>query len=123
MRNKSILLVIVLFMVSSLWLPGQSEELKARFLQRKPMIDNMKNQGIVGENNQGLLTIRSGAPTPEQGETVRQENGDRLQVYREIAQKLGTSPDEVGRRRAAQIAQNASPGHWLQDAQGNWYRK
>jgi hypothetical protein len=31
--------------------------------------------------------------------------------------------DVVGRRRALQIAENAKPGEWLQDAGGKWVQK
>ena len=51
------------------------------------------------------------------------ENSDRQKVYEAIAAKEGTSPELVGRRRALQIAENASAGTWLQAADGSWSRK
>ena len=54
---------------------------------------------------------------------VNAENADRQAVYADIAQRTGTTAQEVGKRRALQIAQLAAPGHWLQAADGRWYQK
>jgi uncharacterized protein YdbL (DUF1318 family) len=83
----------------------------------------MKNQGKVGENNRGLLEVRSPNVNDKERAIVQAENADRRKVYQRIAANVGSNPNVVGKRRAAQIAQNSAPGHWLQDAEGNWYRK
>ncbi len=54
---------------------------------------------------------------------VDAENRDRGTVYRMIAERQKTTPELVGKQRAAQIAQREPAGHWLQDAGGRWYRK
>jgi uncharacterized protein YdbL (DUF1318 family) len=103
---------------------AESAELKERFLQRKPLLENMKNQGWIGENNLGFLAFRSDAgQSKENLQTVQAENEDRNTIYLEIAGKVNTSAEEVGKRRAAQIAALAVVGHWLQDGSGNWYQK
>ena len=103
---------------------AESAELKERFLQRKPLLENMKNQGWIGENNLGFLAFRSDAgQSKENLQTVQAENEDRNTIYLEIAGKVNTSAEEVGKRRAVQIAALAVVGHWLQDADGNWYQK
>ena len=103
---------------------AESAELKERFLQRKPLLEKMKNQGWVGENNLGFLAFRSDAGKSEENiQVVQAENEDRKTVYAEISVKVNTAIEEVGKRRAAQIAALASVGHWLQDADGNWYQK
>ncbi len=103
---------------------AESAELKERFLQRKPLLEKMKGQEWIGENNLGFLVFRSTAgQSKENMQVVQAENEDRKTVYAEIAVKLNTSAEEVGKRRAAQIAALASVGHWLQDADGNWYQK
>ncbi len=105
-------------------LTAQSAEIKARFLQRLPAITDLKNAGIIGENNLGFLEFRSPAQkNADNGKLVNEENADRLVVYNDIAQKIGVSAQEVGKRRALQIAENAAKGHWLQDASGRWYQK
>ena len=105
---------------------GQAEsvELKERFLQRKPQLEQMKNLEWIGENNLGFLAFRSTTGQSEENmQVVQAENEDRKTVYAEIAVKLNTLVEEVGKRRAAQIAVIAAVGHWLQDADGNWYQK
>jgi len=103
---------------------AESAELKERFLQRKPLLDKMKDQGWIGETNLGFLAFRGEAgKTRENEHLVQAENRDRGTVYAEIAAKVNTGVVEVGKRRAAQIAALAAAGHWLQDAEGNWYQK
>lgn len=123
-RSRVIALFIIIFLGAQLFMTAQSDELKARFVKRKPQINKMKNAGLVGENNSGFLEFRGGNPAKAQQQIVAAENADRRLVYQRIAERVGAPTVEVvGRRRAAQIAQQASPGHWLQDGDGNWYRK
>lgn len=96
-------------------------EIKDRMLERLPVIDSMKAQGIVGENNEGFLEYRQAAK-PKQ-EVVQAENEDRAAVYAAIARNQGVEPGFVGRRRALQIAERAEPGTWLQRPDGSWYQK
>jgi uncharacterized protein YdbL (DUF1318 family) len=104
--------------------PAESAELKARFLERKPLLEKMKDLGWVGENNLGFLVFRGDeGKNKENVQLIKAENEDRGVVYAEIAVKVKTSAEEVGKRRAAQIAKLAAAGHWLQDADGNWYQK
>ena len=108
----------------ALFVGAESAELKERFLQRKPLLDKMKDQGWIGETNLGFLAFRGEAGKNEENDKlVQAENQDRGTVYAEIGAKVNTSAVEVGKRRAAQIANLAVAGHWLQDAEGNWYQK
>jgi len=103
---------------------AESVELKERFLQRKPMLEQMKNLEWVGENNLGFLVFRGETGKSEENILIVQaENEDRKTVYGEIAIKINTKIEEVGKRRAAQITALAAVGHWLQDEVGNWYQK
>ena len=108
----------------AVFVQAESAELKERFLQRKPLLEKIKTQGWIGENNLGFLAFISAAgQSAENIQIVQAENEDRKTVYAEIAVKVNTSAEEVGKRRAAQIAALAAVGHWLQDAAGNWYQK
>ena len=108
----------------AVFVQAESAELKGRFLQRKPQLEKMKNQGWIGENSLGFLAFRSTEGQNEENtQIVQAENEDRKTVYAEIAVKVNSSVEEVGKRRAAQIAALAAVGHWLQDADGNWYQK
>lgn len=122
MNNRRITLLLLGIFILGSFLCAQSPELKARFLKRKPLINALKDQGKVGENNVGKLEPRA-ALNPEQTRLISAENADRETAYRAIARKLNVPPVEVGKRRAVKIAQLAKPGHWLQHPQGHWYRK
>ena len=99
-----------------------ANDIKARMQQRKPTIDTLKSEGLIGENNKGVLEYVPGVAQKEAG-VVSAENKDRGAVYSAIAKQQGVTPQVVGERRAKQIAQKASSGSWLQDASGKWYRK
>jgi hypothetical protein len=95
--------------------------IKERMAARLPEIVALKGKGVIGEDNQGYLQFVGAAR--EKAELVQAENDDRQQVYQAIAKQQGTTVDLVGRRRAQQIVEVAQPGHWLQDANGSWYKK
>ena len=125
---KSKLKALAVFMAGmfmlAVFVQAESDDLKARFLERKPLLEKMKDLGWIGENNLGFLAFRAQTGKGEENDKVVQaENEDRGTVYAEIALKVNTSAEEVGKRRAVQIAQLAAPGHWLQDADGNWVQK
>ena len=82
--------------------------------------DNGWQLGLRCDN--GHLEAR-GAPAAGDQQVIQAENTDRRQVYAAIASEIGSSADEVGRKRAAQLAELARPGHWVQGADGSWRRK
>ena len=96
--------------------------IKARMEQRISAIDALKDRGIVGENNQGLLEPR-GSLTPSDQKVVSDENADRRAVYAALAAQTGASADDVGHRRAEQIASASKPGVWIQASDGTWSKK
>ncbi|RLE23053.1 MAG: DUF1318 domain-containing protein [Acidobacteria bacterium] len=118
--KKLILLAICFTLFGSVAFAG-GNAIKERMRQRLPVINQMKNQGLIGENNRGFLEYRSNKHSNQQ--MINEENADRLQVYKMIAQKTGSTAEIVGKQRAAQIAQRAPKGHWLQAPDGKWYRK
>ena len=99
-----------------------ADDIKIRMKQRKPTINMLKSEALVGENNKGFLEFVPGAAKKEAG-IISAENNDRKAVYSAIAKQQGATEQVVGERRAKQIAQKASPGSWLQDASGKWYKK
>jgi len=123
MNNKvftsAVSFILVCFLFSSVSAFG--EDIKARMKARLPIIVELKSQGIVGENLNGYLEFVGKSKVKEN--VVAAENDDRLKVYTAIASQAGTTPEIVGKRRAIQIAEKASPGEWLQDADGKWYQK
>lgn len=93
-----------------------------RMKERLPKVDELKLQGLVGENNQGFLEVR-GSMSAEQQAIVNAENRDRRDLYTQVARSSGTTPETVGQQRAIRNAQLAARGVWLQKPNGEWYRK
>ena len=110
-------LVSIMFCVQAAFADG----IKERMLARLPVINELKAQGLVGENNQGFLEFRSGQ-TPS-ADVIEAENRDRQEVYKAIATRQNAAPALVGQTRAAQIAEKESPGTWIQGADGAWKKK
>jgi uncharacterized protein len=110
-------LFCVMFCVQDVLADG----IKDRMLARLPVINELKAQGLVGENNQGFLEFRSGQQPS--ADVINAENSDRQEVYTAIAARQNTTPAFVGQARAAQIAERESPGTWIQSADGAWKQK
>ena len=94
---------------------------KSRFSR----IQDLKSQGLIGENNQGLLEGR-GEATPEASELVRGENADRDLIYRTIVEQNGLPADEIAKVRRAfaeEQRDRARSGDWVQTPDGAWVQK
>ena len=100
-----------------------AEKIKNSMLARKPQIDALKATGAIGEDNKGFLAVVSGTLGAADQAVMSAENADRGQVYKAIAAKTGTSSEDVGRRRAIQIAEQAKPGEHVMTAEGKWVKK
>ncbi len=111
-----ILAALLIFTASSSF----SASIKERMAARIPVINQLKNQGIVGENNKGFLEFRG---AQQQTQTINSENKDRATVYQAIAGKQGVSPVLVGQRRAKMIASKGKKGQLFQRPDGSWYKK
>jgi uncharacterized protein YdbL (DUF1318 family) len=94
---------------------------KERMIERVPQISELKAIGVVGERPNGLLGLVKENPAAKA--VVDAENEDRKAVYTDIARSSGASVSTVAMRRALQIVEQASPGDWLQNADGSWYQK
>jgi hypothetical protein len=119
-RLFSLLALLGLFAGAAL--ADSPADLKRRMADRLATIDDYKTRELAGENNRGLLEARSGAGTAEQ-RVIADENRDREAVYALIARQTGATAEQVGQKRAEDIAHQARPGVWLQDKSGKWYRK
>lgn len=121
--NRNVKLTICLLIAGIISFAGLAwgQDIKARMHSRLPVIVDLKAKGIVGENNQGYLTVLK-KPTNQQA-VIDAENKDRQMIYSAIAKKQNTTPALVGQRRALQIADKASPGTMVQDANGKWHKR
>ncbi len=121
MKYGKFIMVSIFISVCLLSTVSFAQGIKQRMIARKPAISELKAAGVVGENNLGYLAFVNNKKVQE--DIVNAENQDRKKVYAAIAGKQGVSPEEVGRRRAIQIAEIAGKGEWLQDKTGKWYQK
>jgi uncharacterized protein YdbL (DUF1318 family) len=118
-RAIHIIALTTCFIFSSLYVFAGGE--KERMLSRLPVINQMKAEGIVGENNKGYLRFLGNQRVNE--DVINAENTDRRTVYMNIAQNNGVSLEVVEKRRVLQISDRAQSGTWLQRDNGSWYRK
>ena len=123
MKRKRIIALLSVFILGMLInnVYSSSSEIKQRMISRLPLIQALKDKGIVGENNKGFLEFIGGKK--EGADVVQAENKDREEVYAAIAKQQGTTVEVVGKHRAIQITKNARAGEWLQDGKGKWYKK
>ncbi|MFC1840557.1 YdbL family protein [Thermodesulfobacteriota bacterium] len=116
---SSLMIILSIILLSST--VTFSQDIKERMKERLPVIVELKNKGIIGENSLGYLEFVGAARVKQ--DVVSAENKDREIVYKAIAGKQNTTAEKVGKRRAQQIAQKADPGDWLKNEKGKWYQK
>ena len=105
--------------------------LKASIKKRFPNLVSYFQRGIIGENNGGLLEIRTweGVSLPERAKVkqlVEAENKDRISLYQEIAKTMGIDPSQLERVQkifAKQWQKTTPSGTWIQTEDGKWVRK
>lgn len=112
-----ILICAVLLAGTTVWAGG----IKERMLARQPAILDLKDRGIIGETTAGYLGFVTGDQTGQ--EVVSAENQDRKAIYAHIAQQQNISEALVAQRRAQQLIERTSPGHYYQNAAGAWVKK
>ena len=90
-------------------------------------IQNLKNDGVLGEDRDGYLNLRKQPQDPKyltyaQG-VVSAENADRAALYLANAQTQ-SKPLELVERDYAQLWRDrAFPGEWVQKEDGTWTQK
>ena len=99
---------------------------------RLSALNGWKANGVIGENNQGLVEARSLDAVPGLKERadvqrlIRDENADREQLYREIAAAKNVELSLLPRIRetyASTLRDKARPGDWIQQPDGAWVQK
>lgn len=116
------LCALAVMSVGTVAVKAQDAQIKARIEQRLGSVNAMKDRGVAGENNRGFLEARGSATGADQ-QIIGEENNDRRAAYAAIAAQTRASPEQVGQKRAQQIASIARPGHWIQDPSGSWRQK
>jgi len=99
-------------------------------------IDRLRDSGVVGEGNKGVLVVREGTLTPADRELFDRENQDRKTVMQGMTKaiiRINRVPEneenlkQVTPQAVEQFASirrdSAKKGWWIQDANGNWAKK
>ncbi|MBP7141034.1 MAG: DUF1318 domain-containing protein [Opitutaceae bacterium] len=114
-------IALLLLLGAPLLQANDLDAVKARMVERQPSLDALRKEGFVGENNRGYTEVRE--VSGNASEVSSAENRDRELVYADIARRAGSTPEQVGRARARQIAGSSAAGVWLQRESGEWYQK
>ena len=111
-----LMIIAILATAGQTWAGGEKERMR----ERLPAVKALKADGVVGENNQGYLTIHKETTMKA---LIDAENKDRQAIYTAIAKQQGTTPELVGQRRAIQVAKKAAPGTLVQGPKGKWFKR
>lgn len=99
---------------------------------RLSALNGWKASGVIGENNQALVEVRSLDAVPGLKERadiqrlIRDENADREQLYREIAAAKNVELSQLPKIRetyASTLRETAHSGDWIQQPDGAWEQK
>ena len=104
-----------------------SLEIAAERRLRSGQIQQLKNDGVVGEDRDGYLAMRSAPSDPKylayaQG-VVSAENADRSYLYLTNAQNQNKPLEMIEREYAQLWSDRAFPGEWVQKENGTWIKK
>ncbi len=84
-------------------------------------LDEAKQQGLVGEQLNGLLGLVKSDPAASK--LIESVNKKRQSHYQQLADKNGISYSQVANRAGAVAIQKTSPGHFIQNNAGQWVKK
>jgi uncharacterized protein len=130
MNTRSLRFAVILFLGAfALAAPAMAAsslpELRQRFKQRYPELQQLKTQGKLGETSKGYVEAVKAeyARDATVEKAMSAENADRRELYQALAKEAGTAPGDVAAHNAARNFGKAQPGEWLQSADGKWFQK
>ena len=82
-----------------------------------------KEQGLVGERNDGYLDYVVTPPSDEIKALVQEINNKRKEKFAETAQEFDIASDQVAKRFYQRAVVESKSGHYIQDANGQWVKK
>lgn len=91
---------------------GLGPEVEQAALRRKDRLAKLRGfeeKGIIGENASGLLELKASGDA-EAKEVISAENSDRMIIYKSLADKNGTSVEEIQKLYAKKLQSNAPAG-------------
>lgn len=86
-------------------------------------LHSAKDQGLVGEANNGYLAAVGGAPSAEVNALISDVNRKRKAEFQRTAEKTGATLEQVRFRFWELAVERTRPGHYYQDQQGTWKKK
>ena len=98
-----------------------ADDITERMTSRRPTIEALKKEGLLGENNKGYLEFVT--TTQKQKDVVDAQNEDRKKGYEIVSKKQGVSIEQVAKIRSAYYAKKAKSGEFIQNSSGKWIRK
>lgn len=124
--------LVFLFVCSSVWaseyhIKEKTPAIQQAFSNRKARfheLRQLKIEGVVGENNRGLLEVR--VNTPAAVSAVNAENQDRIIIYQAIVDQNNLGPGgmtQVQQAFADVRRDKAKPGDLIQSSSGEWAKK
>lgn len=102
---------------------GLSIEAEGAAMRRKARYQDLvsaESSGRIGENKSGFVELRGEA---SYNGLVSAENGDRMIIYRSIAEKNGAALSEVQKLYANKLQSSAPTGTPIESASGEWLIK
>lgn len=102
----------------------REDELKERFKSRVDALRDARAAGTVGETFGGFTEAVEGKSLDDKlKKVVEEENADRKELYKLIADKEKTSEEKVAERNGQRNFQRAKSGEYLKDKDGKWKKK
>ena len=96
----------------------------AQTAQAKALVDAAKAQGIVGEQNDGLLGFVVASSDPALEAAVNEINAGRSQLYRQAAARNNVTVAAAGAAAFTEVVSNRlRPGEYYQSSTGAWVQK
>jgi uncharacterized protein YdbL (DUF1318 family) len=123
-RPQSLLDSFVGYCYAEEGLNPEIEQAALRRKERYAQLSSLQQKGVVGENRNGLVEIRTpGQSSPQVDELIKLENNDRMIIYRLIAEKNRVSVEEIQKvyaKRLQNDAPPATPVEVLNEASGSY---
>ena len=82
-----------------------------------------KQQGLIGEQNNGYLGLVNNQAPADVKALVNETNSRRKTQFAQIAAKNGVTEAEAAKVFAREAAERTLPGNYIQNASGAWIKK
>src|SRR6056297_1403713 len=128
MKNNKIIIwtLALLFLACVICAPAfarTKQEVAASMQKRYGALTEAKDKGLVGEAWTGLAGLLKEDVPDSVTQLVDEENNDRKELFKIIAEETGTSIQEVARQNRIRMYRLAKDSHFVQNSDRSWVRK